>query len=395
MDKVGEHGKGESVWLAFFLYEVLQRFAEVATVYGDHAFATTCQNEALTLARNVEAHAWDGEWYRRAYFDDGTPLGSHTNDECQIDSISQSWGVLSGAANKELSPAPCARRCSLVRRDSGVIQLLDPRSTRPTSIPLHPGYVPGVRENAASTRMRPSGRRWRLPHGDGKRRGIAAHDQSRAPWRRRAGVARYKVEPYVVTADVLRWRRRGAAAGAGTRDRRLAVPADRRIPAGIDARSERAAHGADHAAEWGSFNCLPLWRQQLCHHGGGRTGRRRDCPRWWSQAATASLLDEGRSTRCYCCSSLVRVLATYRVRDGPASSASSRRQQQQSSRAHFGRGLPGRLTVGRSRYRHGCRRLAGASGQAQHRPFLVNAYILKKARWPFGIGAPVFMLPAL
>jgi len=109
-DKVGEHGKGESVWLAFFLYEVLQRFAEVAVLRGDAAFARFCRDEAVKLAANVEEHAWDGEWYRRAYFDDGTPLGSHTNEECQIDSISQSWGVLSGAAKQRSAwPAPCAR----------------------------------------------------------------------------------------------------------------------------------------------------------------------------------------------------------------------------------------------------------------------------------------------
>ncbi|MDO8439291.1 MAG: cyclic beta 1-2 glucan synthetase, partial [Telluria sp.] len=81
MDRVGNEGKGESVWLAFFLFDVLQKFAEVAVVHGDHGFADICRLEARKLAANVEEHAWDGSWYRRAYFDDGTPLGSHTNDE--------------------------------------------------------------------------------------------------------------------------------------------------------------------------------------------------------------------------------------------------------------------------------------------------------------------------
>lgn len=101
MDKVGEHGNGESVWLAWFLIDVLQRYAVVADLRHDGAFAAECRDHARTLAANIEANAWDGEWYRRAYFDDGTPLGSHVNEECQIDSISQSWGVLSGAANPE------------------------------------------------------------------------------------------------------------------------------------------------------------------------------------------------------------------------------------------------------------------------------------------------------
>ncbi len=206
MDRVGNEGKGESVWLAFFLYDVLQKFSEVAVVYGDHQFATFCQNEAITLARNVEQHAWDGNWYRRAYFDDGTPLGSHTNDECQIDSISQSWGVLSGAAD----PARTAQAMKavderLVRRDYGLVQLLDPPFDDGVLNPGYiRGYVPGVRENGgqythaaiwtamAFAKMGDTERAWELlrminpvQHG--------ATAQS---------AALYKVEPYVVAADV-------------------------------------------------------------------------------------------------------------------------------------------------------------------------------------------------
>ena len=97
MNTVGAAGKGESVWLAFFLYHVLTQFAEVARIHGEAAFTERCRMEAAQLRRNIEQHGWDGEWYRRAYFDDGSPLGSAANAECQIDSIAQSWSVLSGA----------------------------------------------------------------------------------------------------------------------------------------------------------------------------------------------------------------------------------------------------------------------------------------------------------
>src|SRR3990170_6510170 len=97
MNMVGAQGKGESVWLSFFLYEVLTRFTEVARMHSDAPFAERCQTEAAQLRQNIERNGWDGEWYRRAYFDDGTPLGSASNAECQIDAIPQSWAVLTGA----------------------------------------------------------------------------------------------------------------------------------------------------------------------------------------------------------------------------------------------------------------------------------------------------------
>ena len=93
MNLVGAGGKGESVWLAFFLYDVLTRFSDVARAYGDAPFAERCHAEAARLQASIEQHGWDGEWYRRAYFDDGTPLGSQSSPECSIDSISQSWSV--------------------------------------------------------------------------------------------------------------------------------------------------------------------------------------------------------------------------------------------------------------------------------------------------------------
>jgi cellobiose phosphorylase len=149
MDRVGHKGIGESVWLAFFLYDVLVRFVDVAKNYGDAAFAETCIKEAAALQLNIEASGWDGEWYRRAYFDDGTPLGSKENEECRIDAIAQSWSVLSGAGNVgRRTQAMASLDKFLVRRDLKLIQLLDPPFDKNGPNPGYiRGYVPGVREN--------------------------------------------------------------------------------------------------------------------------------------------------------------------------------------------------------------------------------------------------------
>ncbi|WP_307726908.1 GH36-type glycosyl hydrolase domain-containing protein [Massilia psychrophila] len=206
MDRVGNEGRGESVWLAWFLYDVLMKFAEVAELHHDPAFAATCRSEAKRLAANVEANGWDGKWYRRAYFDDGTPLGSMTNDECQIDSISQSWGVLSGAADPaRTASAMAAVDARLVRRDFGLVQLLDPPFDKGVLNPGYiRGYVPGVRENGgqythaaiwtamAFAKMGDGDKAWELL------RMINPVNHSATP----AGSALYKVEPYVVAADV-------------------------------------------------------------------------------------------------------------------------------------------------------------------------------------------------
>jgi cyclic beta-1,2-glucan synthetase len=149
MNLVGRDGKGESVWLGFFLYNVLIEFAALARRREDGANADKFTIEAGRLRGNIQEYAWDGQWYRRAYFDDGTPLGSSTNDECQIDSLSQSWSVLSGAGTQERSEIAMAsvnRR--LVRRDAKQIQLLDPPFDKSALNPGYiKGYVPGVREN--------------------------------------------------------------------------------------------------------------------------------------------------------------------------------------------------------------------------------------------------------
>jgi cellobiose phosphorylase len=206
MNKVGEQGRGESVWLGFFLYAVLLQFAEVSRLRGDVAFAERCQAEAAQMRRNIEQHGWDGEWYRRAYFDDGSPLGSASNAECQIDSIAQSWAVLSGAGQGERSRmAMDAVDRRLVRRESRLIQLLDPpfdkSDLNPGSIK---GYVPGVRENGgqythaaiwaamAFAALGDNRRAWELFDM------INPVNHAKAP----DAIDTYKVEPYVIAADV-------------------------------------------------------------------------------------------------------------------------------------------------------------------------------------------------
>jgi cyclic beta-1,2-glucan synthetase len=206
MNLVGRDGKGESVWLAWFLYENLQLFAGLARGRGDQSFAKICTGQAALLRNNIEDHAWDGSWYRRAYFDDGTPLGSSDNDECQIDSISQSWAVISGGGNPlRARQAMAAVDQRLVRRDTQLIQLLAPPFDKSDLEPGYiKGYVPGVRENGgqythaaiwATTAFAMMGdreRAWELfamlnPVNHGS-----------TP----AEIERYKVEPYVMCADI-------------------------------------------------------------------------------------------------------------------------------------------------------------------------------------------------
>ena len=206
MNLVGMRGKGESVWLAFFLCYVLRQFAPIARLRGDESFATRCEHEAAQLALRIEQNAWDGQWYRRAYFDDGTPLGSASNVECQIDSISQSWAVLSGVGDPGRSRrAMDAVYARLVRRDHALIQLLDPPFDKSELDPGYiRGYVPGVRENGGQYTHSAV---WTAM-------AFAALGDSRRAWeltsminpvnhaRTAQGAAIYKVEPYVVAADV-------------------------------------------------------------------------------------------------------------------------------------------------------------------------------------------------
>ncbi|HQR07415.1 MAG TPA: glucoamylase family protein [Gemmatales bacterium] len=206
MNLVGQHGKGESVWLAFFLYDVLMQFIELARKRGDTAIVDKYTLEAGRLRGNIELHAWDGEWYRRAYFDDGTPLGSATNAECQIDSISQSWSILSGAGTTEhQTQAMDHLEQRLVRSSSRLIQLLDPPFDKSDLNPGYiKGYVPGVRENGGQYTH---GAIWTVM-------AYAAIGDSKRAWElfnminpinhgnTAEGIAKYRVEPYVVAADV-------------------------------------------------------------------------------------------------------------------------------------------------------------------------------------------------
>ena len=206
MNLVGRHGKGESVWLGFFLCHVLGEFAKVARLRNDPSFAGRCDAEAMQLRQRIEKNGWDGGWYRRAYFDDGSPLGSITNAECQIDSVAQSWAVLSGAGDPARSRvAMNAVSARLVRRDHALIQLLDPPFDTSDLEPGYiRGYVPGVRENGgqythgaiwtamAFAALGDNARAWELTQM------INPLNHARTP----EDVANYKVEPYVVAADV-------------------------------------------------------------------------------------------------------------------------------------------------------------------------------------------------
>ncbi|MEX2495167.1 MAG: hypothetical protein WD448_03705, partial [Woeseia sp.] len=206
MDRVGREGRGESVWLGFFLYDVLQKFGALARARGDEAVVTLCASEAERLRDNLERHGWDGGWYRRAYFDDGTPLGSAANAECRIDSISQSWAVLSGAGGAErVRLAMSAVNELLVRREHALIQLLDPPFDTSELEPGYiKGYVPGVRENGgqythaavwttmAFAALGDCERAWQLATMINPGNHAKSADD----------VAVYKVEPYVMAADV-------------------------------------------------------------------------------------------------------------------------------------------------------------------------------------------------
>jgi cyclic beta-1,2-glucan synthetase len=206
MNLVGRQGRGESVWLAFFLCDVLTRFAELARARNEIAFADRCLAHARQLKENVEQHGWDGQWYRRAYFDSGEPLGSQSNEECQIDSLPQSWSVISEAGNPERArQAMDAVAQRLVRPEAKLIQLLDPPFDHSSPSPGYiMGYVPGIRENGgqythaavwvamASALLGDHDRAWELfeflnpiNHGSTS-----------------AEIDTYKVEPYVVAADV-------------------------------------------------------------------------------------------------------------------------------------------------------------------------------------------------
>jgi cyclic beta-1,2-glucan synthetase len=206
MNRVGQQGRGESVWLAWFLHTVLWEFAKVAAQRGEHVRAETWRLHVSALKAAVERDGWDGEWYRRAYFDDGTPLGSATDTECRIDSIAQSWGVISGAADPGRGArAMAAVEQHLVNRRDGLILLLTPPFDRMSRDPGYiKGYVPGIRENGGQYTHAAV---WTVlafvAMGDGDKAGELFRMLN--PIHRvssRSKVQRYKVEPYVIAGDV-------------------------------------------------------------------------------------------------------------------------------------------------------------------------------------------------
>ena len=206
MNRVGIEGRGESVWLAWFLIATLRDFAPLAEARAEPAVAGELRGLATAYVASVELNAWDGAWYRRAYFDDGSPLGSVSSEECHIDSIAQSWSVISGAG--DLARAAQAMRsldAQLVDADARLIRLLTPPFDRTSHDPGYiKGYLPGVRENGAQYTHAAL---WAVLAttllGDGAR--AMSLYQMLNPFTHAStpeDVAIYQVEPYVIAADV-------------------------------------------------------------------------------------------------------------------------------------------------------------------------------------------------
>ncbi|MGB8541663.1 MAG: glucoamylase family protein [Candidatus Acidiferrales bacterium] len=206
MNRVGYLGKGESIWLGWFLHTVLWEFAKVADARGERERAEKWRVHVSLLKAALEREGWDGDWYRRAYFDDGTPLGSAQNEECRIDSIAQSWGIISGAAEPGRGArAMAAVDHQLIRSADGLILLLTPPFDKTPHDPGYiKGYVPGIRENGGQYTHAST---WtaiafaELGNGDKATelfRFMNPINRSNS----RANVQRYKVEPYVVAGDI-------------------------------------------------------------------------------------------------------------------------------------------------------------------------------------------------
>jgi cellobiose phosphorylase len=206
MNRVGHEGRGESVWLAWFIGRVLLGFAPIVEGRGDGERAERYRATAASLAEAAERQGWDGAWYRRAFFDDGTPLGTKDAAECRIDAIAQAWATISGLGDPERArEALQAVQEKLVRREDGLVALLEPPFDTTSKDPGYiKGYVPGVRENGGQYTHAAI---WvvlaYLMQGDGDEAfdllgmlSPIAHASDRA------AAERYKVEPYALAADV-------------------------------------------------------------------------------------------------------------------------------------------------------------------------------------------------
>jgi len=206
MNRVGREGKGESVWVGFFLYRIIDDFAPLCERRGDTARLERYRAYQTALRQALDEAGWDGAWYRRAYYDDGTPLGSATNTECRIDALAQSWAVISEAAPAErATQAMHSALDLLVSEKDGIIRLLTPPFDRDAHDPGYiKGYVPGIRENGGQYTH---GAMW------------IVQAVAELGWRDRAArllamlspvhhtasaerLAVYQVEPYVIAADV-------------------------------------------------------------------------------------------------------------------------------------------------------------------------------------------------
>ena len=206
MNRVGREGRGESVWMAFFLFRILSDFLPFVETRKDLARAKRYAEHREALRTAIEANAWDGAWYRRGYYDDGTPLGSRGSEECQIDALAQAWAVISGAASPErAAEAMASAEARLVSEKEGLIRLLTPPFQHTKQDPGYiKGYVPGVRENGGQYTH---GALWMVKAMamQGKYEDAARLLAMLGPmWHGSSAerVAIYQVEPYVIAADV-------------------------------------------------------------------------------------------------------------------------------------------------------------------------------------------------
>ena len=326
MNRVGIEGRGESVWLGWFLCATLTRFAKLCEGHNDQTQAATYRQQAAELSQAIETSAWDGAWYRRAYYDDGTPLGSAENSDCQIDSIAQSWAVLSGAGNLDrATQAMAAVADRLVRPTDQILLLLAPPFDQ---TPRDPGYIkgypPGIRENGAQYTHAATWAVWAFAElGQGDRAEALFRSAQSDLSQRHAGKSR------AVYGGTLRDRGRRVQCVNACRTRRLDVVHRLKrldVSRGTRSNSRHPAHGADvtdrsmhsenvvelsshvsrgrnclsdqrgesggcqsrrqaHHAGWGRFerqrdSIAGGWRSTSGQGGAGR-GRRDDLDEWW------------------------------------------------------------------------------------------------------------------